>query len=101
DHVNVLCSVLDAANNYLSIDPAVAVPQPIFGKLDANGNFSGQLANGINFTDASDFAKAKSYECKLFGKKAISGVQHAIEIGDGSQWYHVKSGTLTAKGPIP
>jgi hypothetical protein len=96
DYVDIECETRDAANLALTSQVKVWPPHIV---LDASGNFSGVVATeGINFVNPDDFYKAKTYFCRLTGKKATMGDLHYLEIGNGSQWWHAKSGTVLTLG---
>ena len=95
----VQCRVTDAGGNYLTTVPTTGGANPNFAKPDASGNFSGNLSYAMNFPNKPDMANAKSYLCFLSG---LNGQEsQALKIGDGAQWYHVKSGTVSVSGAIP
>ena len=73
---------------------------PRVGTLDASGNFSGSLATNFNYQNSLDAGKAKKWHCMLMCTNQ-AGQTKNCQIGDGSQFYHVKSGNLTVEVPMP
>lgn len=98
-HVVAHCDVWDITNQSLSVSYPGGTPHPHEGTPDQNGNFSGTLSAAITFMNPNDFFKAKTYKCRLWAR--FGGTSRPIEIGDGSQWWHAKSGNLSVEGPIP
>jgi hypothetical protein len=108
--VLVTCDAKDAAGNWImgvTYEQAANTPNPVYGNLDASKSFSGWLQAGLTFNTPTDRANAKTFVCSLracngncSGPPPASGVIHNLEIGDGSQWYHVKAGTVEISGPI-
>jgi hypothetical protein len=96
--VLVLCWPVDAGGNAI---PSVKVGSGMSneGTLNAAGVFSGTLSAGFDYFTKSDSAKAKGYRCDLLIKSKTG--YHGAELGDGSNYWHVKQGTLTIQGPIP
>jgi hypothetical protein len=109
--VFVTCDAKDAAGNWITGITYVNVansPNPPIGNLNATTrSFSGNLQTGLNFNSPADLANAKTYRCVLrfncVGQcsAGYAGVAKNAEVGDGSQWWHVKSGTVQVEGPIP
>jgi hypothetical protein len=101
NRITVICNVSDASGNVLkpaSLDFTGSHPGDT--KLDANGNFSGNLAVGITFQNPNDLSKAQTYKCDLYGQQG--GTQHILQIETlaAGQWYYVKSGNLSVSGPV-
>lgn len=95
----VQCRVAGASGQYFTTVPTSGGTNPNFATPDASGNFSGNLSYALNFPNKADMANAKSYFCFLSGNNGHES--QALKIGDGSQWYHVKSGTVSVSGTIP
>jgi hypothetical protein len=98
-YIGVVCEVRDSNNNVLSTQATGGGPHPHEGTLDAEGTFSGTLSHARNFLNPNDFFKAKFYKCYLWARQG--SISTAVVIGDGTTWYHAKSGNLSVTGPIP
>ena len=99
--VSVSCYPMDVSGNPLhGLDAPETLPHPRVGTIDATGKFSGILATNFNYDNKADAAKAKKWHCMLMCTNASGSVKDC-QVGDGSQFYHVKSGTLTAEGLLP
>ena len=101
--VSVSCFPMDGQGNPLNdafTGGAEQLKHPRVGTLDASGNFSGSLATNFNYQNSADAAKAKKWRCILMCTNQ-GGQTKNCQIGDGSMFYHVKSGNLTVDGPLP
>ena len=96
----IICDVSDASGIVLeTVDHKAGSSHPMQVTPDANGNYSGTMGASNKLKNANDIAKAKTYECKMYGQ--LGSNLHPIVVGDGSQWYHAKSGNVAVTGPIP
>jgi len=115
NQVSVLCDAKDGTGQSINVSyvQAANTSNSVYGDLDASKNYSGNLQAGLNFNNPADAAKAKTYSCSLrltcscnlgncrgacTGNAA--GIIRDAEIGNGSEWWHVKAGTITMSGPI-
>jgi hypothetical protein len=102
--IDFICDAFDANGNLLHVAEYTALPgYPDRVTLDTAGNFSGKMAAGLFLKKPADLAKAASFKCMLRGQNksaGLHGVTTALEIGDGTEWWHVKSGVVSVSGPI-
>ncbi|MCW5694079.1 MAG: hypothetical protein KIT48_17110 [Pseudolabrys sp.] len=97
--IEVDCLVYDANGAYLPVDSYTILPAyPGLVKLDAAGGFVGKVGAGLFLKNPADVANAKSFKCELRGDDGST--LRNLEIGNGTEWWHVKSGVLSVSGPI-
>ena len=93
------CVVYDANGAYLPVDSYTILPgYPGLAKLDAAGSFVGKVGAGLFLKNPADIANAKSFKCELRGDDGSTLRKH--KIGNGTDWWHVKSGVLSVSGAI-
>jgi hypothetical protein len=107
--IEVACDTKDDAGKWMTgvtYVQAANTANPSWGNLDATKSFSGNVQWGLNFNNPADQANTKTYVCRLrlwcSGQCSgnATGVIREAEVGDESEWWHVKGGTLQIEGPI-